>query len=94
MRQQCIERDAERFTAVDNAESVVRDDEEGGCVALKTAGKYSKDGEQDAADELEGNFKGGVGQEESFNTVDAVGEVAVEHIALERVNRDVVEHCS
>lgn len=92
MREERIKRYAEGFTTIDDAECVVRDDEEGGCVALETACEDCEYGKENAADDFEGDFKDGVGHEESFDVVDSVGVVSVENVALEWVDGDVVEH--
>lgn len=53
MGKECVKCDTEGFAAADDAKCVVRDDEECRCVALKTACENGKDGEEDAADDLE-----------------------------------------
>ena len=92
MGEERVERYAERFTAIDDTECVVSDYEEGRCVALETACEDREYGEENTAYDLEGDFKDSVGHEEGFDVVDSVGVVAVENIALERVDGDVVEH--
>ena len=80
VREQRVEHDADAFAAVDDAEGVEGDGEEEGRRARQVRGEGAEQGEDQAGEDLEGEFEGRVLEEEGGGGVGGVGVFAVEDL--------------
>lgn len=82
MLEQSIEDDANRLSAVGDAEDISRDGEKQLGGPLKTDGKVGEQGEEKATDNLERNLVDGVCQKEGGGAVCSFIMFLVEYITL------------
>lgn len=92
MREERAEHDAQRLTAADDAETVVRGDKEHRGTAPEVIRVCGQDAEDEGRQYLEGHLQRGVLQYECLSRVTMVGLLAVEHIAFVGVDGDVLKH--